>query len=758
MTLHTDAHPDIQEIARRVHVEDDHTVFIDGACHRLALGNLWNLSDPGSARPSEFCQLAALIYRCLYIRPRRPWSAEDDPGAVREFRRSLSRLDLGRETWSDGWVFERMEPVQAVFSWQGVEFAVSTRGYPVAEIEAGSGLPCAVRIPVQQWGLHPGYGMVLGERPWPETDSTDAAIARIYWNVTASGVAVLLGTATRALNRCGARFRIKVLDRPGAYRRADAAVLYLPLQDWDQTQDAIAAIYRAAWDDLVPEEPMLTLPLAPGVGFAQDPGNGPSFGEARCEHLAQAMRSALRRGHTDASAVGAEVEARFRTAGLDPARPYLNAGAEFSPDQEHQIPPVVARPEHGREIARISRSTHEPPAGDELLDIAAMMGGAICRQAYWDREGVRCTWLGRTFEVDPASGKASPTSLVASLSPRLYDGLPGVALALAELWALRPAPVLRRTALGALATAAHRVRDGGPRSRLSSGFYTGTTGITYAAKRIVRLTESGEEAPDVRVLFEARSEHAANDAYDVIDGRAGEILALLASSVAGSPVVGSSGTGPAAAFGTELARSLDTSRPSFGLAHGDSGTAAALFALHRRTGNEVFLQRGRAAIAREDALAADPAVGDGAEKGRGGASWCNGAAGVAMSRLMALACDPEGISRYGAAAYVALADTAAALDPTVTGVDDLSLCHGLAGLAETLRIGARLLHDEALATAAARGTAACASAWRSRPDALDAAIRRDPSLMVGVAGVLHALLRAAAPDRVAPVLLGPIEP
>jgi hypothetical protein len=74
-----------------------------------------------------------------------------------------------------------------------------------------------------------------------------------------------------------------------------------------------------------------------------------------------------------------------------------------------------------------------------------------------------------------------------------------------------------------------------------------------------------------------------------------------------------------------------------------------------------------------------------------------------------------------------MADTAAALDPTVTSVDDLSLCHGLTGLAETLRRRTRLLHDEALATSATAGIAAFANAWQTGPDALDAAQLPVPS-------------------------------
>jgi Lanthionine synthetase C-like protein len=129
-----------------------------------------------------------------------------------------------------------------------------------------------------------------------------------------------------------------------------------------------------------------------------------------------------------------------------------------------------------------------------------------------------------------------------------------------------------------------------------------------------------------------------------------------------------------------------------------------------------------------------------------------------MSRVMAVAADPDGQARHEEGARSALADTAAAIDATVTSMDDLSLCHGLAGLAETLRLGVGVLGDEAFAAVGDTGIRACATVWRSQPHALDAAVRRDPSLMAGAAGVLHLLIRAAAPGLVAPVMLGPAEP
>src|SRR5262249_512631 len=70
--------------------------------------------------------------------------------------------------------------------------------------------------------------------------------------------------------------------------------------------------------------PMFTKALAPGLGLAEDPGAGNSFGRARCEIVAQALWECHLKQITDPTGRAEFVRGAFRERGLDPARPYLN--------------------------------------------------------------------------------------------------------------------------------------------------------------------------------------------------------------------------------------------------------------------------------------------------------------------------------------------------------------------------------------------------------------------------------------------------
>jgi hypothetical protein len=112
--------------------------------------------------------------------------------------------------------------------------------------------------------------------------------------------------------------------------------------------------------------------------------------------------------------------------------------------------------------------------------------------------------------------------------------------------------------------------------------------------------------------------------------------------------------------------------------------------------------------------------------------------------------DPEGESLHAGHARTFLEMTTEAARAQMDDPDDLCLCHGLAGIVETLWHGGRVLDDPDYTLLARQTALACSAAWAERPDALEAAVRSNPSLMVGAAGVLHEMLRMAAPDRVQP--------
>jgi len=73
--------------------------------------------------------------------------------------------------------------------------------------------------------------------------------------------------------------------------------------------------------------PLFTRRLRAGIGVAEDPGNGESFGMHRCRLAADAIVAAWWQGRADPEARFEAVEARFRLYGLTLDRPYLAPGS-----------------------------------------------------------------------------------------------------------------------------------------------------------------------------------------------------------------------------------------------------------------------------------------------------------------------------------------------------------------------------------------------------------------------------------------------
>ena len=74
-------------------------------------------------------------------------------------------------------------------------------------------------------------------------------------------------------------YRLKLAHHPLGFDRADAAVLYLRAEDFGRRYDPLDGDRRGAGAPSCARVPAFTLPLAAGVGLAEDPGE--SFGERR---------------------------------------------------------------------------------------------------------------------------------------------------------------------------------------------------------------------------------------------------------------------------------------------------------------------------------------------------------------------------------------------------------------------------------------------------------------------------------------------
>jgi hypothetical protein len=687
-----------------------------------------------------------------------------------EFLAELSSANAGRGTWESGWTVQRVEDDgQVVISRNGLKFWADPSVVFSAESRVVPGAPCQARVGKEVRHLVPGFYLALSDADGALAPGREAdAMVRLYWNLSAEAAVPFLASATGLLNAATVPFQAKVLRDPAAYGRTDAGVIYLRCRDFPRVADSIARVHDSIGPCLSVDVPFFTKRLADGLGIAEDPTDGSSFGEHRCRLVAEALWRAFTMGVANRDARAELLAAAFRRAGLDPRRPYLQNHAHDS----YSLPP-------GR-MSHPGLVPAKAPAPESLLDAAARIGRALCREAVWNREGRLCNWVGGVI------GSTEEAPSVQALGYDLYSGSAGVALFLAELHCLTGDPVFHRTARGAIARSIRQCERCHDPHISPVAFFTGFLGVAYAACRIGELTEpEGLEgvATALDRLAQAEIEGGPSAETDVIGGHAGAIPALL---VLGRSLAFRNCHAVAIALGEALCRIAERRGTAFvwrsrshanaessefltGLAHGAAGYGLALLELHAATGRPDFLEAARGAFAYEDA-SFDPEQGNwpdlrpagrfgsGADPGapRFAVAWCHGAAGIALARLRAATLDSARAATHAAMARVALSTTLAAVDRLLNDSrGDVCLCHGLSGLGEVVGIAGDIDDDVTYRDRASEAMRVLVARHSVKADWPTGVVQSgpNPSLMLGTAGIGHALLRRHAPARVPTVLI-----
>ena len=104
---------------------------------------------------------------------------------------------------------------------------------------------------------------------------------------------------------------LKCAIHPVEYARSDAVVAYLtPATVYRRSGQIVELAVPSSSRDRIAGPP-LTLPVAPGLTAAFDPGGDESFGSHRCRLIAQAAAASLH-----------GILAQFTKDGVDPARPW----------------------------------------------------------------------------------------------------------------------------------------------------------------------------------------------------------------------------------------------------------------------------------------------------------------------------------------------------------------------------------------------------------------------------------------------------
>ncbi len=191
-----------------------------------------------------------------------------------------------------------------------------------------AGMHLKAFFPRESAHMQPGFYFAFGNSA--EEEFEELSIVRFYWAVERAGAPALMHEISGRLNRFQVPFRLKMPVDGSFYNRLDAAVLYVNKRFYQIAAVLLPRVYQTIRLHLTPSTPLFTKPLAPGLGLAEDPGNGESFGMQRCRLLAEAISTAyINPSQTDlpGETVLDTVVRRLELAGVRPDVPYLNAGS-----------------------------------------------------------------------------------------------------------------------------------------------------------------------------------------------------------------------------------------------------------------------------------------------------------------------------------------------------------------------------------------------------------------------------------------------
>ncbi|GLY28765.1 type 2 lanthipeptide synthetase LanM family protein [Kineosporia sp. NBRC 101731] len=440
--------------------------------------------------------------------------------------------------------------------------------------------------------------------------------------------------------------------------------------------------------------------------------------------------------------------------------------AEFAAGRIARLDRANREQQHRYIAASLSAAEiSNPDFVETCLDHAARIGEHLCEQLRPDDAPAPWESWDTSRDIDGDQGMAR-----VDVEADLYLGSAGIALFLAHLDAARPDPRFRAAARRGLDHALREVDLTRP------GAFQGVGGLVYLLNHLGKLWDDASLTATARE-FLPRLAHLAeiHDSNDILTGRAGLVPVLLGLAPDPSDV-----SDPAVALahrcgellldraveGDHDVLSWPLTEPDeatgnlTGFAHGAGGIGWALILLGTTAGRDDWTAAGRRAFAYE-ASHYDGDVQDWYDlRRRGGGvqkngrhyanAWCNGAAGIGLSRISAwhlLGGDDELMLRE---AHQGLAATLRNL----TQLRNDTLCHGRSGNAELLLRFALLKEEPAFQLEA---NVQVQSLWRSVDEALAGTAEGTagffPGLMLGLSGFGLHLLRLARPDQVPSVLL-----
>jgi hypothetical protein len=186
------------------------------------------------------------------------------------------------------------------------------------------GSEVTLRVTRESLATQPGFFFMYSDTLSDIWD--DYFLVRYYFHCRPGMVADLVDYLSASLNRYLVPYHMKALTDASQYTRTDAAVLYCARRHFRVVAWILRHLPESVRSRLRPPVPLFSRRLGDGIGLAEDPSTGESFGMHRCRLTAEGLVDAWRQGARGLPERMRAVATRFALNGLDLARPHLGAG------------------------------------------------------------------------------------------------------------------------------------------------------------------------------------------------------------------------------------------------------------------------------------------------------------------------------------------------------------------------------------------------------------------------------------------------
>ena len=255
------------------------------------------------------------------------------------FVQQMSAANQTQSRWEGGWTIYAAMPTGQVSLIKGDRQRSAVPGEFIYSGPPGVGPQTGAIVSVQaareSTTAQPGFYFVYGETLSDMWD--DHALLRFYFHASSAGAPELIAYVTSNLNRYQVPFRMKALNHPVAYQRTDAIVLYVAKRYHDICVRVVRQLPSTVRAGLRPDIPLFTERVVEGVGLAEEPNTGESFGMHRCRMVAEGIVNAWMKGDQTTEGCRSEIAECFRQNGFDLERPSLAPGSVELPQVSEEV-------------------------------------------------------------------------------------------------------------------------------------------------------------------------------------------------------------------------------------------------------------------------------------------------------------------------------------------------------------------------------------------------------------------------------------